>query len=474
MHIEANSLFSYLIDADPATINLVDDALAATKPGIQFTTAYKRAMQNGWQRDWRTHNYNKSNNRFATGLLKKVLEITGDIPLVDNRFANYEEIKQKAVQKSLVYEIPNPKYPMTYFQRDSVLGMAEKGRGQVLLPTNSGKSLTISAAQEIFGQKTLWLVDRKELLYQAVDMYKEYTGKECGYIGDGEFVDSDNMIVAMVPTLIRLPKNKLVEFLKQFVVLIADEAEALRSPSWYSVCMNCPAPFRFAFTGSPPKEKYNYYRMAACTDLEVIMKRSNEENIEDGFSAVPTVYLQPLKYRENKFEYKQAYDSMIRFNKSYASVVADEIYDWYKKGKKILVLVEKTAQGQNISSELRGRKVDAVYIQGQDETDFRQETLDQFRKGEIDILIGTRILARGVDLPVIDCLILAAGGKSEGQQLQRLGRALRRKKGENTVDIIDYVHHGNYYMLKHSLERAELYKNEGFKTVWREKKIEIN
>jgi superfamily II DNA or RNA helicase len=474
MHIEAEKNLSTLIDADPILINEIDQALAVLKPGIQYSFMYKRAMQQGWNTDFREHLFKKASNKFPTGLLEKVLEITGPIPVIDKRFDGVEEIKRNFEEKSKVYEPQNEKYKLTYFQRDTLLASSEKGRGRVFLPTNSGKSLTICAITECIGVKTLWLVDRKELLYQAVDQYKEYTGKDCGYLGDGKFVDNDNLVVGMVQTIYNLPKKELIIFLNQFKVLVADEAESTRSKSWYAICMNCPAPFRYAFTGSAPKDKYSYYKMAACTDYIVIIRRSNDENVQEGFSATPTVYLQDLNYTSNKFDYRTAYDTMIRFNKPYASIVADEIQNWYKKGKKILVLVEKTAQGQNISAELKGRKIEAIYLQGNNESDYRKETLDDFRAGKVDVLIGTKILARGVDLPAVNVLILAAGGKSEGQQLQRIGRSLRKKKdGDNTVDIVDYVHRGNYHLLKHSIERVELYKHEGFKIVWRDDKIKI-
>lgn len=463
MQIKAEPVWSYLIDADEKIIDIINDTLSIYKPGAQHSYLFQTGKWDG-----KEYLFNRRLNRFPTGLLQRVIDKIGYCPIIDDR-----------------YDLPFKKYicpsdllkgiTLVDFQIDIVEKMCSKQRGRGFLAPNSGKSAIIIAASELLQKKSLWFVDKLDLLYQALDMYKQYTGKEAGIIGDGKFDIEHNVVVGMVPTLYAASKKKLLPVLNQFEVIFVDEADALRSKSWFGVAMSCPAKYRFALTGSPPKDKYTAYKMAGATDIEILANRTNKENIEAGWSAKPLIYLQQLKYQDNNLSYSRAYDLMIRFNKRYASIVADEIYSWYKQGKKVLVLVEKVAQGANILSELRGRGIKSIYLQGDDESDYRHETLENFRQGKLDILIGTRILARGVDLPAINVLILAAGGKSQGQQIQRLGRSLRAKKDtENTVIIIDFLHSGNYYLLKHGIERAKLYEREGFEIIWRPDKIAMS
>lgn len=470
MEIIVNNVYSTLVDVDSKTESDIDRALAVFIPGVQYTAAFRQAM-GSW--DGRQHLYNERTKQFPTGLLGLVLDLVGPVAIDDKR-TDVSEVVDKALMRATTIELKD--ITLADFQRyDGLIKAIEAKRGRLYFSVNSGKSEIIIALSECLDLKTIWLTDKIDLMRQAVDRYRQRTGRDCGYIGDGAFIDDDKMIVAMVPTIYRLSKKRLAEFMSQFGLLIVDEADALRSKSWYTVAMMCPAPFRYAMTGSPPKDKYTSYKMSAATDINVIARRSNQENINIGWSARPTIHLQQLIYPDNSLSYSQAYNTMIRFNRPYASIVADEIYSWYKQGKKTLILVEKVRQGANIAAELRGRGVECTYLQGNDDSDYRHDKLNEFRDSQIEVLIGTRILARGIDLPQVNVLVLAAGGRSTGQQLQRLGRALRRKKeGENIVEIVDYIHSGNKYMLEHSLERIKLYQREGFDIKWRKDSIQIN
>ncbi len=88
----------------------------------------------------------------------------------------------------------------------------------------------------------------------------------------------------------------------------------------------------------------------------------------------------------------------------------------------------------------------------------------KFRTGQLPCIISTNILDEGVDVPKINVLILASGGKSAIRVLQRVGRALRKKvQGElNIASIIDFNHLGNKHLEEHSKERLKIYRKEKF------------
>ena len=86
----------------------------------------------------------------------------------------------------------------------------------------------------------------------------------------------------------------------------------------------------------------------------------------------------------------------------------------------------------------------------------------KFKEGSLKILLSSSILDEGIDIERIDTLVLASARKSRRQILQRIGRGLRRKRGENVVDIIDFFDLDGKYLEKHSRERLKLYKKEKF------------
>ena len=95
----------------------------------------------------------------------------------------------------------------------------------------------------------------------------------------------------------------------------------------------------------------------------------------------------------------------------------------------------------------------------------RKKNLDAFKK-DGGVMIATTIYDEGIDIPQVNVLILAFGGKSRRKVLQRIGRALRKKESrENVVVIVDFWDHHNKYLLNHSKGRLNLYRDEGFEVV---------
>lgn len=105
-----------------------------------------------------------------------------------------------------------------------------------------------------------------------------------------------------------------------------------------------------------------------------------------------------------------------------------------------------------------------AYISGKDSSSRRQRILGLFKQGKIDVLISSTILDEGADLPSIETLILAGGGKAEHRQIQRIGRALRAAPGKDRATIFDFMDEG-YYLGKHAAGRLAAYEAEPAFTV---------
>jgi len=85
----------------------------------------------------------------------------------------------------------------------------------------------------------------------------------------------------------------------------------------------------------------------------------------------------------------------------------------------------------------------AEFMHGADTTKIRQDTLDEFQNGDLDILVST-LLREGVDIPNISAIVLAQAGKSDVKQIQVIGRALRPKNGDH-ARIVDVNDTGRYF-----------------------------
>ena len=102
-----------------------------------------------------------------------------------------------------------------------------------------------------------------------------------------------------------------------------------------------------------------------------------------------------------------------------------------------------------------------AFIHGSSDWQKRSGSLEEFKKGELDVLISSAILDEGIDMPDVDAIIVASGGNSPIKALQRVGRGLRKgRTGE--VTVVDFGDAGHPMLLKHSLARMQSYLDAGY------------
>lgn len=260
--------------------------------------------------------------------------------------------------------------------------------------------------------------------------------------------------------------NEAVEFLESVTVMIVDEAHHTSADTWFHTLTRCRnAQYRFALTGSVDRRDAMLWQRIQAIFHKPIIKITNEELIEAGHSAKPKItmfpILSPQGYEEA--DYMPARDVCIVNNAYRNEVITQLTTKYYREGKGILILVNIVEHGDILKASLDQLGVPNAFIHGELSLDYRDEQLSRMREGSLKVMIATTIADEGLDISGIDMLILGAGGKSLRQSLQRIGRALRKKKkGENVATIIDFIDYTNKHLLKHSKERKSTYDKEKF------------
>ena len=94
----------------------------------------------------------------------------------------------------------------------------------------------------------------------------------------------------------------------------------------------------------------------------------------------------------------------------------------------------------------------------------RRKIMQEFRAGNIDILVSTTIIARGKNFPKLRYMINAAGMNSQEKSIQFLGRLVRTFEGKDRVYLDDIQYQGNY-LSRHSKRRARYYREEKLKVI---------
>lgn len=445
-------------------------------PALNFMPRMRQLIARGII-DGCEHLYNQKDGILATGLLKKALTVLPNISIIDNRLKNvgptWEEAKKNIRNIQLNQLTPRQD------QIEAAVSMINGCRGVVTIATNGGKTIVGALAVKALGLKTLWLVERKELLHQTSEELSSLLGVPVGKIGDGIKKDMPFITVAMAQTI--RPKNReWVEYLAKFNVVIFDEAHHLANATEQKIgeCL-VNAPFRYAMTGSLPKDKLKALKIMGQTDCVNLYNITNKELIDAGHSASPTVVLETVEHQgiqdyrlvtvngdtfPEKIPYMEQYERLVSNNSRYDSLVSTEAVHWVKEGLSTFVIVDRVQQGQHIAALINEAGVKCEFLSGSDATFYRKDKIKDFKLGILPCIVATMIFDEGVNVPRIQSLILAGAGKSSVKLLQRVGRALRRKEGmaENVAFIVDFLHKGEKYSNRHSAERVRIYHKEAF------------
>ena len=111
----------------------------------------------------------------------------------------------------------------------------------------------------------------------------------------------------------------------------------------------------------------------------------------------------------------------------------------YGKGRKGIVYAINISHAQKITKLYQEHGVKAIAIDSKTPATERQQDIDAFKKGDIQVLVNVDIFSEGFDCPDVEFVQLARPTLSLAKYLQMVGRGLRVAKGKKNCVIIDNV-----------------------------------
>jgi len=358
----------------------------------------------------------------------KFKKLDGNITIVDNR---------TFLDKTI--ELPDKLNGITMrdYQEEAVKIALDKKIGCLQCCTGSGKSSIAAEITRKLAYRTLFIVDKIELLNQMKNNYKKLLGIDVGVIGGGED-KLGHITVATIQSLVK-NKEKYANYLNTVRVLFIDEGHHASSQSYIQLSKYLKnTEYRLMLTGTYKREDGNEMKMWAVGG-NIIYNMPADKLIERGFLEKPIIkFLEynAIKYLDTAFEsedkYAEYYKKGIVNNPIRNSLIVDIV----KKNpdKKTLILVKLIEHGDLLEMMIPNSK----YLHGSTKKSERKEIFDEFINGDRNILISTiNIAAEGLDIPALNVVINAAGNKSDIKTIQVLGRVIRKLKGK-TAQYIDF------------------------------------
>lgn len=122
-------------------------------------------------------------------------------------------------------------------------------------------------------------------------------------------------------------------------------------------------------------------------------------------------------------------------------IVGDVVENYLKfaKGKQAILFASDVATAERMEKEFLDKGVVAKSLDGTTPDGERLEALIKFREKKIQVLLNVDLFDEGLDVPGIECVIMARPTKSLGKYLQMIGRGLRMAEGKPYLILIDHV-----------------------------------
>lgn len=372
------------------------------------------------------------------------------------------------------------------YQVEGISSALAHKKGIIQVHTGGGKTeMMIGVTRTLLDTTSMHIllcVPTTNLLYQTHErlLKRGISDSDISLLGDGNSIDpTRRVVVATVQSAYSRLNNspEYMEWLSSVDCLMMDEAHHSKCRTWSALIDSISPEYLLGFTAEPfHKDKDHMVSDLVLRGLigPVIHRVTMDYLVSLGYLAKPCVVAVDTKYQGNIYQvidWAIVNKSCIVNNILRNEFIRDISAFLIDSGKKPLILVQQIAHGQKIAEILSklgynvymmtGGMSITVYLDGRvldKYVDNDNTVIKDFNEGKIDALIGTSTLDEGVDIPSLSAVVLAGGGKGRLKVVQRIGRALRPKAGDNTTLVIDFRDRFNVVTHAHFKRRMSLYE----------------
>ena len=304
-------------------------------------------------------------------------------------------------------------------------------------------SSVINDITKVPDSKILIIAHRKELLDQISSHLSKYN-IEHGIIASNRKRSLEkNVQVASIQTLTHKNNEEITKnFVPDFIVI--DEAHHTLAKTYDQLWKLYPRSWKLGVTATPCR-----INGAPFTNhfSELISSLSVKELIEKGFLSDYTFYTEnpdsdlskailSIKKKSSTGDYR--IDDLLQ-NLNVERHVKKLIlsYSTYANGLKGIVYCISIEHAHNILEAYKNIGVVAEYIDSKTPKTEREQIVQDFKDGKIQVLVNVDIFSEGFDCPDVEFIQMARPTWSLSKYMQQVGRGLRTSPGKDKTVILD-------------------------------------
>src|SRR5215470_4138409 len=339
--------------------------------------------------------------------------------------------KVRAAVKAVGYSAPTPiqeqAIPHVLARRD-VLGIAQTGTGKTAAFTLPMLTMLETGRARARMPRTLILEPTRELAAQVEESFAKYgAGQKLNValiIGGVSFDDQDSKLLRGVDVLIATPGRLLDHFergrllLTGVELLVIDEADRMLDmgfiPDIERICKLVPFTRQtLFFTATMPPE----IRRIVDTFLH------NPEQVEVSRPATTVATVTQLLVPAGREPHDKR-DALRRLIRSEANF------------KNAIIFCNRKREVAVLHRSLVRHGFNAVALHGDMDQPARMAALDQFRRGEVSLLIASDVAARGLDIPDVSHIFNFDVPHHADDYVHRIGRTGRAGRSGTAITLV--------------------------------------
>ena len=349
------------------------------------------------------------------------------------------------------------------FQQEAAETWMSEQRGVVTLPTGAGKTILAVMLIAKTGRPTLIHVPTIDLMRQWKEVLSEYFDTPIGLLGGG-INDIQPITVATYDSaLIHVPHHG-----NRFGLLVFDECHHLPGEQYQFTALGSIAPFRLGLTATPERadgKEALLYELCGplCYEIHIdelsgrtlapyVVETIEVEMLPDDreqYEIARERYINFLRKARVSFNHPNGWSIFLRRTsespegreafKAYllqkklsqaSGAKIDRLWELIQlhQGDRMLVFTQDNEMAYRI-----GRIFLLPVLTHHTKLPEREAFLKAFRTGEYPILVTSKVLNEGVDVPDANVGVIVSGSGSIREHVQRLGRILRARPGKQAM-----------------------------------------